>query len=458
MNRFKKYRRMKKITLLFIALSGILQVSFAQDYFQLSLQEALDLAMQNRPALLIAQKERTSSSLTTLQSRSGFTPTIGMDADFRYNTILQTSIVPDFTQPNSDARQAVQFGTPLQASAGITLNQSLIDPLKKGSIRANEILEELAVNAVKRTEVELIEAVRSAYYQILLSEAVFDYATSSFLRAEMLWKQLEKRASEKRALPTEVSTAFIAKENAALAKATEEQNILLNKANLLVQIGLPEVDPRNLVLTDDLGTLVSASENPASDDWDPGLRPEYQETLLNQKLAVTNAETEKRSIAPRLNFVGFLGANGFGDNNSSIADIGQSWFGSSYLGLQLSIPFVDFSRSSRIGIQNMAQDKAVLQQRDLDAQINYEVQVASVRLNQAERALTLQKDNIEVASSNLQVITSRFDQGRSLLTDVIDAENLLKQAEQDYLQAVYNLLIARINVEKAKGTLTKDLK
>ena len=448
---------MKKIALLFIALSGMLQVSLAQDYFQLSLQEALNLAMENRPALLIAQKERTSSGLTTMQSRSGFTPTIGMDADFRYNTILQTSIVPDFTQPNSDVRQAVQFGTPLQASAGITLNQSLIDPTKKGNIRANEILEELAINAVKRTEVELIEAVRTAYYQVLLAEAVFDYSASSFVRAEMLWNQLEKRAKEQRALPTEVSTAYIAKENAALAKATDEQNILLNKAYLLVQIGLQDVDPRNVVLTDDLSTLASTSQNPSSSNWDPGMRPEYNETLLNQKLAVTNAETEKRSIAPKLNFLGFIGANGFGDSNSSITDLGQSWFGSSYLGLQLSIPFVDFSRSSRIAIQNMAKDKASIQQRDLDAQIRYEVQLASTRLNQAEKALTIQSSNIEVATSNLNIITSRFDQGRSLLTDVIDAENLLKQAEQEYLQAIYNLLIARINLEKAKGTLTENL-
>jgi len=448
---------MKKIALLFIALTAVLQVSFAQDYFQLSLQEALNLAMENRPALLIAQKERTSSSLTTRQSKSGFTPTIGMDADFRYNTILQTSIIPDFTQPNSDVRQAVQFGTPLQASAGITLNQSLIDPTKKGNIRANEILEELAVNAVNRTETELIEAVRAAYYQVLLSKAVFEYSTSSFLRAEMLWEQLDKRAKEQRALPTEVSTAFITKENAALAKATDEQNILLNKAYLLVQIGLPEVDPRSVVLTDELSTLASTTQNPPSAEWNPGLRPEYKETLLNQKLAATNAETEKKSIAPILNLVGFMGANGFGDSNSSITDIRQSWFGSSYLGLQLSIPFVDFSRSSRVAIQNMAKDKAAIQQKDLDAQIRYEVLLAGTRLNQAEKALTLQTANIEVATSNLKIITSRFDQGRSLLTDVIDAENLLKQAEQEYLQAVYNLLIARINIEKARGTLTRNL-
>jgi len=448
---------MKKIALLFIALLRIQQVAFAQDDFQLSLQEAVDLAMENRPAMLIAQKESATRTLTTTQSRAGFTPTIGLDADFRYNTILQTSIVPDFTQPNSDVRQAVQFGTPLQASAGITLNQSLLDPSKKGSIIANEILEELALNAVKLTEAELIEAVRSAYYQVLLSQAVYDYSASSFLRAERLWKQLEQRAKEQRALPTEVGTAFIAKENAGLTKATDEQNILLNKAYLLVQMGLPDVDPRNVVLTDELSTLASTSETSPSDEWDPGMRPEYRETLLNQRLAVTNAGTEKKSIAPKLNLIGFMGANGFGDSNSRITDISQSWFGSSYLGLQLSIPFLDFSRSSRIAIQQMANDKASIQQRDLDAQIKYEVQLAVIRLNQSEKAVTLQQANIEVATSNLKIITSRFEEGRSLLTDVTDAENLLKQAEQEYLQAVYNLLIARINIEKAHGTLTQNL-
>jgi outer membrane protein TolC len=104
----------------------------------------------------------------------------------------------------------------------------------------------------------------------------------------------------------------------------------------------------------------------------------------------------------------------------------------------------------------MAKDIACIKQPDLDEQINCEVQLASTRLHQAERALTLQKANIEVATSNLEIIASRFDQGRSLLTAVIGAENLLKQAKQEYLQAVYNLLIARINLEKAKGTLTEN--
>jgi outer membrane protein TolC len=83
--------------------------------------------------------------------------------------------------------------------------------------------------------------------------------------------------------------------------------------------------------------------------------------------------------------------------------------------------------------------------------------LAVTRLKQAEKALSIQTASIGVATSNLEIISSRFDQGRSLLTAVIAAENLLKQAEQEYLQALYNMLIARINEEKAKGTLTEKL-
>lgn len=446
---------MKKALLFFITLLGTGFYSQAQQTFSLSLQEAIDLAKENRPALLLSRKDVESSTLATKQTRAGFTPTLSFDADFRYNTILQTIIVPDFNNPSLDARRAVQFGTPLQAAAGLTLNQAIIDPSKRENIRSSEVNQEIALNTDKLTEVDLVEAVTASYYQVLLSEAIFGYSSSSYIRAEALLKDLENRFKEQRALPTDVSTALIAKKNAELTKQIDQENILLNIEYLLVQIGLSNVNPEDVVLTDGLTAMIKSMKFDSDAESDPSLRPEYRETILNQKLAQTNAEFERKSTMPTLDLVGYLGANGFGDRQSNIIDVTKNWFGLSYLGLQFSVPFLDLTRSSRISIQTIAREKAAIQEKAQEAQIKYEVKLAATKLSQAEMALDIQAANLEIAKSNLGILTDRFDKGRSLLSDVIDAENLLKQAERDQLQAIYDVLTATLNLKKAKGTLVE---
>jgi outer membrane protein TolC len=443
---------MKKIKLFLFTMLMAYGASKAQTVYDLTLEEAVKLAKQHRSAYLLANKDVKASTLVTRESRAGFAPTLTLDADIRYNAILATSIVPNFGGANPSEKIPLQFGTPFQSTVGVTLKQNLLNPTLKPSIQASQVREQIAENAKTKSYSDLVEMVSVSYYQVLLYETAIQYSTVSFTRWESLWKQLELRMGEGRALPTEVNTAFINKENARLTLQQDQQNAMLSKQYLLLQIGLDSISASSIKLSNDLAGLYTDSGK-LTDSVNVAARPEFKEAKLNEELAVWNSKREARGILPTLSFVGYLGAGGFGDKDNSILNVSDNWFGSSYLGLQLSMPFLDFTRSSRVETQRINREKAVIQQTQWKNQIQYEVAQARLKTIQAQDAIAVRKKNLDVADQNEKTIAIRFSEGRALLTDVLDAETLLEQSRQQFLQAIYDYLNATISYRKAIGEL-----
>lgn len=424
----------------------------AQSLENLSLEQAINMAKQNRPAFLLAGKQVAAATNATEQSRTGFKPRISFGADLRYNTILATSIVPNFGSPNPDEKVAVQFGTPWQSSAGVTLQQAVLNPTLKWSIQAGEIREQIAQNSSEKSALDLIEAVTGSYYELLLTMAAEEYAASSLQRWEVLLQQLELQQREGRALSTEVNTAFINKENARLSLEQARQNISLAGAYLLLQMGV-EGDPADISLDTRLPALYEKLEQVPADSTQLSARPEYREALLNQKLAEVNATLESKSVLPTLDLVAYLGVIGFGDENTSILNLPESWFGNSYLGLQLSVPLLDMSRGSRENAQHINRDIARIQQQQWKSQIGYEVLQAQSQVRQAGRSIEVRQANLKVAQFNLETVQNRYQEGQSLFSELQNAEDLLKQSEQQYLQAIYEYLLSNLALQKARGGL-----
>ncbi len=427
----------------------------SQSIEQLTLDDAIRLAKQNRHAYLLAIKDATAATLSTREARAGYAPKLTLDADARYNAILATSIVPNFASSNPSEKIPIRFGTPLQSTAGVTLRQSLLNPTLKPTLEANEVREQLAETAKQKSLAELVAAVSTSYYQVLLYEAAISYGESNFIRWESLWKQLELRQKEGRALPTDVSAAFINKENARLSLQQDQQNLFLARQYLALQMGSDSLAIRNAKLTTTFSNLILEAPKP-SDQINPDARAEFREARLNETLANWNAKREWKGFMPALNFVGYLGASGFGDKNNNIFNLSNSWFGSSYVGLQLSMPFLDISRSYRVETQRVNQERAIIQQNQWKNQIQFEVQQAQLKVSQALESISVKKQNLELAKQNEKITHDRFEEGRSLLTELLDSEALLQQVQQQVLQSLFDYVNAKIELDKATGVLERN--
>ncbi|MFT7376598.1 MAG: outer membrane protein, partial [Sphingobacteriales bacterium] len=88
--------------------------------------------------------------------------------------------------------------------------------------------------------------------------------------------------------------------------------------------------------------------------------------------------------------------------------------------------------------------KTQLQLEEMSARTNYESNLKS---------LEVQKENVELANEIYRVSKIKYDEGLGSNLEVIDADSSLKEAQANYTNAYYNVLVAKIDLEKALGLI-----
>jgi outer membrane protein len=446
--------QMKNISILTLFLFGAnILVAQRETIKSLSLDDAIQLAKKNRTEFLLAGKDASIAKEALSEQQHNYFPKLNFNADIRYNAILATSIVPNFANLASGETQAVKFGQPWQSSAGLTLTQSLLNPTLKPGVESKNVSVQLAENARIKSEIQLVETISTGYYQVLLNQVAVSFSEASYNRQLGFYNQIAGRQKQGRALLTDANTAFINKENARLSVQQSLQNLLLSKQFLLLQIGLDSAGAQKLELTNKLLNFSLENSTSMVDSTIYKQRIEWKETELNALQAFYNEKKESKAIIPTINLVGYYGALGFSKDAGNTFNFSNNWFTTSYIGLQISTPILDFGRTNRVATQRIYREKAFLQQAQTKKQISYEIAQASLQRKQAVETIDVRKQNLELAKTNKETIVKRYEEGRGLVTDVLDAESLLRQAEQDLLQSIFTYLNADLAYRKAVGNI-----
>jgi outer membrane protein TolC len=143
---------------------------------------------------------------------------------------------------------------------------------------------------------------------------------------------------------------------------------------------------------------------------------------------------------------------------SSIADNGQvgpdKWYGYSLLGVSLNVPiFSGLQRTYRVQQSKLALLKIENSQRQLESVIDLELQQVRLTLENAIRTLQSQKENMELAGNVARVTKIKYEQGVGSSLEVINAESSLRESQINYYSALYDALVAKVDLDKAYGKL-----
>jgi outer membrane protein TolC len=118
---------------------------------------------------------------------------------------------------------------------------------------------------------------------------------------------------------------------------------------------------------------------------------------------------------------------------------------------------IDFPiwRGGRIQ-SDIAQADAVLAQRraeyeDLSGRIDFEVRNAFLRLTAATQQITLAESNRALARDTLQQARDRFSAGVADTVEVVQAQESVAAAEQDYISGLYSQDLAKLSLARATG-------
>ena len=124
----------------------------------------------------------------------------------------------------------------------------------------------------------------------------------------------------------------------------------------------------------------------------------------------------------------------------------------SLIGLTASLPILDGGlRKSNLDEARADLDRATAEQRDAVLNVSRDVSASSAEVNAAAKNVPLSRAAVEQAEEDYRVIKMRYDAGKSINVEVLDALAALVRAQTNYADALYQHSVARSKLARAIG-------
>jgi outer membrane protein TolC len=220
---------------------------------------------------------------------------------------------------------------------------------------------------------------------------------------------------------------------------------------LKLQMGLPmEFD---IELAESLSDLNSPQEINELFAFEGTRRVEMDQINTNINLVDLDIKYTTSQYIPNLDFFGTYQRNAAAQSTGLIWE-NDRWFTGAFIGLRLSIPIFDgLLKSSQI--QQKRAQLSQLENQKLFLESNIEVEKFQARTNLENniQALKVQQENRELAMEVFRMAKIKYDEGVGSNLEVVEADSALKDAETNYFSALYDALVAKVDLEKALGLL-----
>ncbi len=430
---------------LFLCLLGYLNPSLAQDTtevesYALSLQEAITYGLENsydaKNALTdveIALKQKWEVIAQGLPQISG-------EVTYQNQFIQPTSFIP------------VQFSQKQNASAVATWNQLIFDGSYIVGVQSAKTLLQISENAKVKTDLEVKQAIIEAYGNVLLAQESVSILQKNIETVNKNLNDTQKIFENGLGEEEDVEQLQIT----ALGLETQLNNTVRQLAiaydMLKLTLGIP-IDSK-LMVTDELEDLTMQyyDLNLLTQDINPEQNIDYRIAQDQTNLAETEVKLEKSKALPRLSAYLNYGAAGASNSFTFLSDE-QRYFEQSILGVSLTVPiFSSGMRAAKTAQKELAYQQSL---EDLErARNQVKLQIATAR-NDYQFALdnfATQEKNLDLAERIENKNSIKFFEGIASSFELSEAQTQLYQAQQDYLQAMYDVIANKAALEKVLDT------
>ena len=440
-----------KYLLILIGLSFSLNPSIAQSVNRITLTEAVRVGQENRFEIKGQQLQVRIAEGQEAKRRAGWQPQINASGDLRWNTQIQTSVLKDAPFANGqDVR--VKFGVPFNNLFGVQADQKIYDAQTRLDRQLNRVGVESQQAALDKQKFDIRQQITEAYYQAVFNRERLRLSAGARERAQRYLEQAQTKLDAGTLLKTDFDRFGLDLSNAELTHRNNQRDYALSLDNLRYRLNLPS---DQAVLPADSLEMLFVQENGQGLTTDQVGQPQRIETKqeeLNRQTNLLNQQRERARLSPTVSAYGAYFVQQFNDVFNPFT--ANTWFPYNYLGLKVTIPLYD-GRQTRLNQQEYAV-RSQINQTTIDrlrADFDYETRSAVNALQQARENLTETRRNITQAQAILAVDRVRYEAGTLLMADFRNSEYTLQNAENNYLKAVYDVLVGQLQVKRALGTL-----
>src|SRR5450432_2657076 len=439
-------QRLNKI-IVWIGLTALSLPATAQDKHAFSIQQALDYAKKNNVRVKNALLDIQIQEQTNREVTGSALPQIKATGSLVYNAKLPISLIPaEFFGGTPGTFEELPFGVKWNATGGVSLNQVLFDGTVFAGLKARSTLISYQQKTEEITEENIRANIYKIYYQLLVSKTQIELLDSNIALINKLRHDTKVMYDNGFAEKLDLDKLEVQYANLQTEKTNALNQVSNGYLGLKMLIGMPIKDV--LTLTDTLNDEQVKQGIPDMAAFDYNQRREFQATQLGIKLNEFDLKRYKLAKLPTLNLNGYFNKNAQRDKFDFFNN--GDWFGISAFTLNLNIPiFTGFAANARIAKAKLALQQSINQQEALKINIDNEIQTASNNFNSAISSLDYQKKNMALAENVYQQTKKKFEIGTGSQTEINQSQTDLKAAQTNYINSLYNAIIAKVDFIKA---------
>lgn len=430
---------------------------------RLTLQEAIDLALSENPTIKVADLEVERYDYVRKEMLGNLYPSLSASGTYTYAVV------------KSEISKGLSFGADNTIAAAAEVGLPLVVPAVWRSIKMTKIQMENAVELARASRIDMVNAVKKAYYNILLAEQSLAVLRSS--EATVSKTVEDTRVQYEHGLASEYNllTAEVQLSNLQPSIIQTANSIDVAKRLLKMYLSLPENIDIALVgtLDDFRDAILNGGEQLSTDVSENSTlkQLDIQAELLRQNLKLTQTSRMPTLAAfgqfaysgndmQRPDFSAMMGGGATGGTTGSTGNAGTAeavkksfyWQHPISIGVSLSVPiFSGFKNTNKVRQVRNQIRQLELQREYVAKSTDVQVRSSINNLLTAREKMFANEKTVAQAQKAYDISNTRYKAGAGTILELNTAELSLTQAKLNYSQAIYDYISAKADYDQIVG-------
>jgi outer membrane protein len=418
-----------------------------------SLADAVSYAQKNNVQVKNALLDIDIQTQTNREIAAAALPSVNTSLSGTNFLTIPTSLLPgQIFGGAAGTFIPVQFGTKYNSTYGANFSQLLFDGQVFIALQARATSLDWKKKNAALTEENIKANIYKIYYQLSASKTQLNILDANIERLQKLANDAAAMYKNGFAEKLDVDKVNVQLNNLQTEKLKANNSVTIGFMGLKMLMGMPIKD--SLVLTDVINEASLSTDVLVENDFQYGVRKDFQYLTTVKKMSQFNVKRYQLSYLPVISINGAYTKNAqrtkfdFFDNNNG------NWFKTSLIGLNISLPIFN-------GLSTVAKIKrAKLELEQVDNQLtalknNIDNELSQAKLNYMSSVATVnfQKKNMQLAENVYSQTKKKFEAGTGSNTEISAAQADLVAAQNNFMNALYAALIAKVDLLKASGKL-----
>jgi len=425
--------------LLLLAFLVLSSTAKAQDYdvASLSLQEAVDIAVENNLTLKRSQLNQLNNEAALVEARGQRLPSFSASASGRFNWGRSINPVTNLFEARRIGNINVSANSNVPIFAGNQINNAVQQA--KVNVEVGRYNVEATQNDITLNVINLFVNVVFAKEQLNVAESQLETSSTQLARTSSLVAAGSLPLSEKLDMEAQRATSELelinARNNLRLAKLNLSQQLLIPFSEDF-DVSVPDLEVEDYPLDN-----VNANEIYAIAT---GTMPQIKAAELSLESADYGVKIAKGAFYPTLGLGGNLFSNyvdqaSFGNPESFNTQISNNL--SQALGLNLSIPiFSNFRNKAGLQRARVQRSLSEVQSLEVKNQLRQDIETSYTNAYAARQSYQASLTRVASLEEAFRMAQQRFDVGALNSVDFQVAQNNLFSAQADLLNAKYEYI------------------